>query len=326
MAGCWRRPEIHFAAIGALLFALDSGLERAPGPNRTPATGARLRSEPIAISSQQIATLRRDWLARSGRFPTAGELEALIEVRIDEEVLLREAREQGLHRTDFLVGRRLVRNLRFIGDDPTRSDADLWSEALALGMDRTDLVVRRRLIQRMQLAVRGALPEPTQAALEAFRAAHVDRFTEPAGIRLSHVYLSRDRRGEEVAFDARRLLTRLREESIDPAQARSLGDSFLFQHDLPVRSPAELGRLFGVPFAREVARVEPERWAGPIASSYGQHLVWVHERSPERAAELASVRGEVREALLTERADAQLAKRLRWWRAQVSIRVEDFAS
>ncbi len=326
MAGCWRRPEIHFAAIGALLFALDSGLERAPGPNRTPATGARLRSEPIAISSQQIATLRRDWLARSGRFPTASELEALIEVRIDEEVLLREAREQGLHRTDFLVGRRLVRNLRFIGDDPTRSDADLWSEALALGMDRTDLVVRRRLIQRMQLAVRGALPEPTQAALEAFRAAHVDRFTEPAGIRLSHVYLSRDRRGEEVAFDARRLLTRLREESIDPAQARSLGDSFLFQHDLPVRSPAELGRLFGLPFAREVARVEPERWAGPIASSYGQHLVWVHERSPERAAELASVRGEVREALLTERADAQLAKRLRWWRAQVSIRVEDFAS
>ncbi len=133
MAGCWRRPEIHFAAIGALLFALDSGLKRAPG--------ARLRSEPIAISSQQIATLRRDWLARSGRFPTAGELEALIEVRIDEEVLLREAREQGLHRTDFLVGRRLVRNLRFIGDDPTRSDSDLWAEALALGMDRTDLVV-----------------------------------------------------------------------------------------------------------------------------------------------------------------------------------------
>ncbi len=84
--------------------------------------------------------------------------------------------------------------------------------------------------------------------------------------------------------------------------------------------------MFGLRFAREVARVEPGRWAGPIASSYGQHLVWIHERSPERAAELASVRGQVREAVLTETADAQLAKRLRWWRAQVSIRVEDFAS
>ena len=190
-------------------------------------------------------------------------------------------------------------------------------------MDRTDLGVRRRLIQRMQLEVRGVLAEPTRVELEAFRAAHVDRFTEPAGVRLSHVYLSRDRRGEGAVSDARRLLARLREDSSDPAHARSLGDPFLFQHDLPVRSPGELGRLFGLRFAREVARVEPGRWAGPIASSYGQHLVWIHERSPARAAELASVRGEVREALLAERADAELAKRLRWWRPQYSIRVED---
>ena len=323
MAGFWRRPGVHFVAIGALLYALASGFE---GLAQGPEDNSWRRIESIAISSEQVAALRREWLARSGRFPTAAELASLIEIRIDEAILLLEARRRGLHRTDFLVGRRLVRNLRFIGDDPARSDSDLWAEALALGMDRSDLVVRRRLIQRMQLEAGGALGEPTRAELEAFLAAHVDRFTEPEGIRLSHVYLSRDRRGEEAASDARRLLTRLREASIDPAGARRLGDPFLFENDLPIRSPGELGRLFGPSFAREVAGVEPVCWVGPIASSYGHHLVWIHERSPARPAVLASVRSEVREALLAERADEELAKRLHWWRARYSIRVEDFAS
>ncbi len=321
MAGFWRRPGVHFVVIGALLYALASWFK---GPDDS----SWRRIESIAISSEQATALRREWLARSGRFPTAAELASLIEIRVDEEILLLEARRRGLHRTDFLVGRRLVRNLRFLGDDPARSDSDLWAEALVLGMDRSDLVVRRRLIQRMQLEARGALGEPTRAELEAFLAANVDRFTEPEGIRLSHVYLSRDRRGEEAASDARRLLTRLREASIDPvgARHRRLGDSFLFEHDLPIRSPGELGRLFGPSFAREVAHVEPVRWVGPIASSYGHHLVWIHERSPARPAALASVRSEVRQALLAERADEELAKRLHWWRARVSIQVEDFES
>ncbi len=321
MAGFWRRPAVHFVVIGALLYALASWFK---GPEDI----SWRRVESIAISSEQVAALRREWLARSGRFPTAAELASLIEIRVDEEILLLEARRRGLHRTDFLVGRRLVRNLRFLGDDPARSDSDLWAEALVLGMDRSDLVVRRRLIQRMQLEARGALGEPTRAELEAFLAANVDRFTEPEGIRLSHVYLSRDRRGEEAASDARRLLTRLREASIDPvgARHRRLGDPFLFESDLPIRSPGELGRLLGASFAREVAHVEPVRWVGPIASSYGHHLVWIHERSPARPAALASVRSEVRQALLAERADEELAKRLHGWRARYSIRVEDFAS
>ena len=51
-------------------------------------------------------------------------------------------------------------------------------------------------------------------------------------------------------------------------------------------------------------------WAAPLPSSYGLHLVWVHEKEPERAMELEAVRSQVREALLAERGDAALEAEL----------------
>jgi len=84
--------------------------------------------------------------------------------------------------------------------------------------------------------------------------------------------------------------------------------------------------MFGEEFAREVARLEPGGWAGPLLSSYGHHLVWVHQRSPARAPDLASIRARVRDAWLTERAEAELAARLQRWRAGYAVTVEDTTS
>jgi hypothetical protein len=214
-----RLPVLHFAAIGALLFTLEA---QVLGSARVGAGGGR--GEPVVISAQRVAELRRDWLARAGRLPTQAELRALVGAAVDDELLLREARERGLHRSDPIVRRRLVRNLRFLSDDPSRSDQELLREALALGMDRTDLVVRRRLIQKMKLMAQAAAAEPTRAELEAFLARNRERFTQPARVRISHVYLSRDRRGDSLEADARALFDRLIAGSVGPqgASARRL--------------------------------------------------------------------------------------------------------
>jgi hypothetical protein len=312
---------LHFAAIGALLFALETQVLGSAQSGAGAAGG-----EPVLISSQQVAELRRDWLARAGRLPTRDELRALVEAAVDDELLLREARAQGFHRSDPLVRRRLVRNLRFLNEGPSRSDQELFREALALGMDRSDLVVRRRLIQKMKLLAQAAAAEPTRAELEAFLLRNRSRFTRPARVRISHVYLSRDRRGDSLEADARALLDRLIAESVDPQDASQLGDPFLLQHQLPLRSERELAKGFGPDFARRVLAQAPGGWSGPVASSYGLHLVWVHEHSPARPSPLESVAGELRAALLAERGEAELRARLLRLRARTAVRVEGAAS
>jgi len=236
----------------------------------------------------------------------------------DEALLAEEAHARGLHRTDPLVRRRLVRNMRFLlgvteGSDSDPGDDALFEEALALGMDRSDLVVRRRLAQRITLGIESVARSeaPNEAELEAYLASHAERFLEPETIELSQIHLSRDRRGEALVPDAQRLLARLGAEAIPPEQAAGLGDPSLLSTHQPPRSLAELARTFGEEFARAVDAGAPGAWFGPVPSSYGLHLVWVRERRPARLPSLDEVRSAVRESLLADRAEAAVREAVR---------------
>jgi parvulin-like peptidyl-prolyl isomerase len=56
----------------------------------------------------------------------------------------------------------------------------------------------------------------------------------------------------------------------------------------------EVRRVFGDEFAAAVAELEPGRWAGPIESGFGLHLVFVETREAGRLPALAEVREAVR--------------------------------
>jgi len=214
----------------------------------------------------------------------------------DDALLVHEAFARGLHRSDDVVRRRLIQNLRFAEPGDARSDAELLEEAIRLGMHESDLVVRRRLAQKMRLL----LAEPVRAAdpdeeeLARYLAAHAERFTEPERVTLSQLYF-RD------ATRARAALPELAP-GIDPPAA--LGDPLPLPRELPSHSRAELAARFGPAFADAALAAPDGRWLGPIPSSYGHHLVRVRERSRARLSPLAHVRSEVREALLAERAAA----------------------
>jgi parvulin-like peptidyl-prolyl isomerase len=314
-----REPVVHFVAIGALIFGWKTFALESPG-----AAFVGEGSPPAFISAARIAELRRDWLARTGTFPSARSLEALIQGEIDDEVLILEARRLGVHRSDSIVQRRLLRNMSFLDGESERSAEDLLDEAYALRMDETDLVVRRRLIQKMQLEVFAAARavEPTEAELADYLQRHVGRFTQPARVRLSHVFLSRDRRGVSLDADAEALLARLRRGGVEVEAAGDLGDPFLFPQDLPPRSERELAKVFGPEFAARTATLPTGQWTGPIPSAYGLHLVWVHGRAPATVSRLDAVRSEVREALLTERGELALREVVRALRDRHLVRVE----
>ena len=93
----------------------------------------------------------------------------------------------------------------------------------------------------------------------------------PARTTFSHVYVSRDRRGDTATRDAEQILEALR----DGANPETTGDTFMLQSRYAARSAAEIAQLFGTAFAARVVQLEPGPWQGPVTSGYGLHLVRV---------------------------------------------------
>ena len=155
-----REPLLHFVLIGALLFAFTALREQ------------KQEHAEIRISAGEIAQLAAFWETQAQRKPTAEELRGLIDERIDEEVLAREAVRLGLDRDDVIVRRRLAQKMAFVSDD---------------------------------LAV---VAEPTADELRESFDAHREIYTTPDLYALRHVYFNPDRH-KTLDADAQRALQRL---------------------------------------------------------------------------------------------------------------------
>jgi hypothetical protein len=308
-----RSPLLHFLAIGALLFGAQRLFFGA-----SPSAPERV----IHVSAAQVERLARTFGVETGRSPTASELEGSIAAWVDEELLFREALALGWNRSDPVVQRRLIRNLQFAEGPESGDAAQHLARAFELGMDRSDVVVRRRLVERVKLAIAAAARErePDDAELEALRRSAPERFRREPGIRLTQVFLSRDRRGDSLEDDARALLAELESGSVAPEQAVRLGDPLLVPARLPLSTQSALARRLGAEFARTAAQAEPGRWSGPVPSSYGLHLVWVHERRPAVLPPLAEIRRELRADWLAEQESAALRRALARLRADTEVR------
>jgi peptidyl-prolyl cis-trans isomerase C len=155
-----REPLLHFVLIGALLFAVTALRQK------------QSENAEIRITAGEVAQLAAFWETQSQRKPSAEELRGLIEERIDEEVLAREAVRLGLDRNDVIVRRRLAQKMAFVSDD---------------------------------LA---AVAEPPEHELRAYFDAHRATYTTPDLYALRHVYFNPDRH-TTLDIDAQRALQRL---------------------------------------------------------------------------------------------------------------------
>jgi parvulin-like peptidyl-prolyl isomerase len=145
--------------------------------------------------------------------------------------------------------------------------------------------------------------------------AHPDVVGEPARIRFTHVYVGRDRHGARLADDAAALLADLQRGAVPPDAALRRGDPFPAGSTVGPLALEDLGRRFGTAFAAALADAPPGRWIGPVASTFGLHLVWIHEQLPARMPALDEVRGQVVHHLLRERGAASVRERLAALRA-----------
>jgi len=225
------------------------------GGHRLVAGGRATAPDDIVVTQGRIDALTAAFTRTWQRPPTASERDGLIRDYIREEVYAR--------------------------------------EAIALGLDKDDVVIRRRLRQKLEFVSEDVLepPEPTDDQLRAYLTSHPDAFRVEARFTFRHIFLNGERRGEELARDAARLLAQLRLPGTDPD---TLGDPFLLDRRFDALPAGLVAEQFGEQFAATLAEVPTGQWVGPVASAYGSHLVFVAQRTGGRVLALEEVGDAVR--------------------------------
>jgi hypothetical protein len=221
----------------------------------------------ILLDGPRIARLSADYAAAYGEAPSATELRALARRYVDDEIDFREGMARGLDREDEVVRRRVIQKAQFL-----REDAGLGSA-------------------------------PSHAEVVSYYDAHKDRYQQPVRVNFIHVFFSRDHGEAEARKRAYLALARLGEGGL--ASDPGVGDAFIDRARFTNLDGEGLKRVFGDEgFVRAVLAAPQGRWAGPLRSAYGWHVVRVSARSGGGTAPLAEVEDKVRQDIVSERREA----------------------
>ncbi|MCB1502314.1 MAG: peptidyl-prolyl cis-trans isomerase [Bauldia sp.] len=252
-----RDPLAHFMVLGAVMFGVYQLLQ--------PETDRAGAPTEIRLTVDDLAQLVIGFEAQWNRPPTQDEFNAVLEDRVRQDILYR--------------------------------------EALALGLDKEDTIVKRRMAQKMQFLAEdvAAAREPTDDELRAWFADNGELFAMPARVSFRHLYFSPDRRGAEARADAAEALGALETRPVLVSAASPPGDPFMFRDYYAERAIPAIARDFGPDFAQAVAALPPGSWQGPVQSGYGWHLVYVEAVVPGRIPEFGEIANEVKTAWLGER-------------------------
>lgn len=193
-------------------------------------------------------------------------------------------------------------------------DEILFREGLALGVDKDDEVIRRRVIQKVEFITQDLNPpaEPTHAQLQAYFAAHKERYAPAARVSFTHIFFSGDKGGSVVARErASRALEELTSKTL---RAPERGDPFPDLYDYSLQDADQVTRLFGnTPIAGALLEEPAGRWFGPVQSAYGWHLARIAERPVPQPPVWEEVRDRVRTEYLLDaqkKANADAFERL----------------
>jgi peptidyl-prolyl cis-trans isomerase C len=199
----------------------------------------------IVLTKDDLRQLAFQWLAQGRPLPTAEEMRGLIEQKISQEILSR--------------------------------------EAVALGLDKNDEIIKRRLAQKMDFLAAdvAALQSPSDAELRAWFTQNAARFALPPRVSFRHLYYSFDR-GPEARDAATAALAAITARTADPAQVAADADLFMFRDYYAERAPDQVAKEFGPQFASALFELKPGVWQGPIQSGYGWHLIFIDSMVPGR--------------------------------------------
>jgi peptidyl-prolyl cis-trans isomerase C len=240
-----RDPLLHFVVLGALLFAAYAWV----GPGRVGVP----REERIVVDQAQLDHLQAMWRAQWKRDPGPGDVAAIIDRHVRQEVFYREALKRNLDHNDEIVKRRLAQKMEAVASD--------------LGM---------------------LMQPPSEQQLRAFYDQRKDLFVQPRAFALRQVLFLPEEADEGSRMKA--VLAALQRGAPVPPDRQ--GKAAL-RGDWPLTSAAALDNAFGPGFAKALEGLPPGTWSGPVRSGYGWHLVLVQEKRDPSLPAFDQVRDEV---------------------------------
>ena len=267
-----REPLTRFLALGGALFVVyalvQGGAGEAPG---------------IDIDRYEVRRLATQWEAQWRRPPSPSELERLINERVREEVLYR--------------------------------------QALALGLERGDAVVRRHLAQKLTVAWAdlAAVDQPDEATLAAHYEATLERYRRNPELTLTHRFFSVAKRGAAARQDADAAVALLNTGEAVPddpfraAKALTLPDAS--------RLAPDFGAAFRDAVAEAAHTGQVGRWFGPVRSVHGWHAVRIHAYEAGGQPSLAQVRDAVHLDWQQGHIEREQARRYAELRARYEVNV-----
>jgi hypothetical protein len=266
---------VQFLCVGALLFAGYSILH--------PSQESDKPGNLIELTADDFVQMSMASLAQGRPAPTPQQMQSLIELKVREEVLYR--------------------------------------EALALGLDKDDTIVKRRLAQKMEfLADSGAdAVEPTDEEVRAWFKSNAQSFALPPRVSFRHLYFSTDRRDEQAQEAATQALTSLSGKPADWEGAADLADPFMFQDYYGDLTLDEMAKQFGPAFARAVLKLSPGSWQGPIESGYGWHLIFADTITPSRIPDFEEIESDIKEEWISQRRIQARSKAYETMRARYQV-------
>ncbi len=270
-----REPLLHFLLLGLVLFAAYAYLQRGRGGVESP--------KQIALTLDELRQMDMYFESQWHRQPTPAEFQAMVEDKVREEVLYR--------------------------------------EALAMGLDKDDTIVKRRMAQKMQFLAEdvGAAHEPSTPELKAWFEKNSKKFALPSRYSFRHLYFSPDKRGKNAQDDAAKALTRIAGQPEDSKLAASLADQFMFQDYYGDRAPDALAKEFGPQFVVALEKLNPGSWQGPVESGYGWHLVYIDTVIPGRIPAFEEMEPDVKTAWLGEQKQQAWQKAYKEMRAKYTV-------
>ncbi len=270
-----REPLVHFLLLGVALFGVYGYMQRGRGGVES--------SKQISLTLDELRQMDIYFESQWHRQPTPAEFQAMVEDKVREEILYR--------------------------------------EALAMGLDKDDTIVKRRMAQKMQFLAEDVATahEPSTAELKAWFEKNSNKFALPSRYSFRHLYFSPDKRGKNAQGDAVKTLAKIAGQPEDSKLAVSLADQFMFQDYYGDRAPEALAKEFGPQFVVALEKLKSGSWQGPIESGYGWHLVYIDTVIPGRIPAFDEMEPDVKTAWLAEQKQQAWQKAYTEMRAKYSV-------
>ena len=274
------KPWLHFVLLGIILNDISGRIF----PPSAPVIGP--------LSTERISTLQRQWMDVTRTVPTPLQLKSMIKSELDRDMMFHFALSKELHLHDPVVYQRLLRNMSFLDLSRGKPKEQVYKEAIDMRMHLGDEVIKRRMIQVVEqiLVARNPPDPPSEKQISETFDGRKKEFQRPNKYTLQHLYFP-----QRKSSNLSSAMNIIKTENMTPEEARKLSFPFLPGYKFVRQSGEQLSRRFGYEFTKNLQALDlsPNKWFGPIGSTYGQHLVWIDEIELARDAVLSEVRSEL---------------------------------